>query len=129
MIKSKTATFIGHSECYGISDEQITKTIERLILQGVCEFLTGGQGRFDNLCAQCVHKLKYKYPHIKNNIVIPYLNFNIFNKDVFDCMIYPEGFENLHFVFFNFAFHKETHSLPEHAQVNSPPPCVRQSLR
>ena len=97
MKNETTATFIGHSDCIGISEEKVIMEIEGLILRGVTEFLNGGQGGFDRLCAYCVWKLKKKYPHIKNNIVIPYLSFNIFDKEIFDCIIYPEGFEKLHF--------------------------------
>ena len=97
MEKRKTVTFIGHSDCYDITEQMIMSIIEQLIFQGAYEFLSGGQGGFDRLCAYCVYKLKTKYPHIKNNLVIPYLSFNIFNKEIFDCIIYPEGFENLYF--------------------------------
>ena len=29
--------------------------------------------------------------------MIPYLSFNIFDKSIFDSIIYPEGFEKYHF--------------------------------
>lgn len=30
-------------------------------------------------------------------MVIPYLSFHIFDEDIFDSIIYPEGFERYHF--------------------------------
>lgn len=92
-----TATFIGHSECYGIDSKMITEEIEKLILEGITDFLSGGQGSFDRLCGRCVFELKKKYPHINNYLVIPYLTFNIYDKDLFDAIIYPDDFEKYHF--------------------------------
>ncbi|MBO5089732.1 MAG: DUF1273 family protein [Clostridia bacterium] len=93
----KTAVFIGHSECYGLSDEQLTNTIIKCINEGVTVFLNGGQGGFDRKCALAVFKLKNIFPQIKNVLVIPYLTFNVFDKDIFDEIIFPENFENYHF--------------------------------
>ncbi|MBE6779827.1 MAG: DUF1273 domain-containing protein [Ruminococcaceae bacterium] len=93
----KTAVFIGHNECYGLSDEQLINTIIKCINNGVTVFLNGGQGGFDRKCALAVFKLKNTFPQIKNVLVIPYLTFNIFNKDIFDEIIFPEGFEKYHF--------------------------------
>lgn len=92
-----SATFIGHNECYGVSKEIVKETIIDLIEIGVTDFLSGGQGGFDRMCAGCVNELREKYPHIKNILVIPYLSFNVFNKDIFDIILYPEGFEKYHF--------------------------------
>jgi len=92
-----TATFIGHNECFGVTKEQIKVVIVELIEKGVTDFLSGGQGGFDRMCAGCVKELKEKYSHINNILVIPYLNFNVFNKDIFDLILYPEGFEKYHF--------------------------------
>ena len=92
-----TATFIGHNECYGVTKEQIKVAIVELIEKGVIYFLSGGQGGFDRTCAGCVKELKEKYPQINNILVIPYLNFSVFNKDIFDLILYPEGFEKYHF--------------------------------
>ena len=96
-MRDKTALFIGHSDCYGISAEEIEKAIIKLIQLGVTDFLSGGQGGFDRLCARCVYNLKSQYPEIKNYLVIPYLSFSVFNKDIFDEILYPDGFEKYHF--------------------------------
>ncbi len=89
--------FIGHNECYGVSANDVETAIIDLIHKGVTVFMSGGQGGFDRLCAGCVHRLKKKYPLIINCLVIPYLTFTVFDKDIFDEIVYPEGFEKYHF--------------------------------
>ncbi len=84
-----------------------------LIQQGVETFLSGGQGGFDWLGARVVSELKKKYPNIKNILVIPYLNFNIRNKDLFDEILYPDGFEKYHF---KAAIPKRNRFLVDHAK-------------
>ena len=96
-MREKTATFIGHSECYGVDSSAIRLAIVTLIEKGVSEFISGGMGGFDWICARAVYELKKEYPHIRNLLVIPYLTFTIRNKDLFDDVIYPDGFEKYHF--------------------------------
>lgn len=97
MAKKNKAVFIGHNECYGVTKEQIKEAIISLIEQGVTDFLSGGQGGFDRLCGLCVSEVKKDYPQINNYLVIPYLSFNVYNKELFDSIIYPDGFEKYHF--------------------------------
>ena len=97
MGKTETATFIGHKECYGVRAEDVQYEIEKLIGSGVTDFLNGGMGGFDWMCARLVYELKKDYPQIRNYLVIPYLTFNIIEPKYFDATIYPEGFEKYHF--------------------------------
>lgn len=97
MAKEQTATFIGHKECYGVSSEQVREEIIKLIENGVTDFLSGGMGSFDWMCARIVFELKKTYPYIHNYLVIPYLTFTILEDMYFDSIIYPEGFEKYHF--------------------------------
>ena len=97
MAKEQTATFIGHKECYGVSSEQVREEIIKLIENGVTDFLSGGMGSFDWMCARIVFELKKTYPYIHNYLVIPYLTFTILEEKYFDSIIYPEGFEKYHF--------------------------------
>lgn len=53
-MREKTCVFIGHGECYGVSLQQIEKELERLINWGITDFLCGGMGRFDWMCARAV---------------------------------------------------------------------------
>ena len=97
MAKEQTATFIGHKECYGVSCEKVREEIIKLMENGVTDFLSGGMGSFDWMCARIVFELKKNYPHIHNYLVIPYLTFTILEDKYFDSIIYPEGFEKYHF--------------------------------
>lgn len=97
MAYETTATFIGHNECFGVSKEQVKDAIRELIGKGVPDFLSGGQVGFDRLCGRCVYELKKDYPQINNYLVIPYLSFNIYDKELFDSIIYPDGFEKYHY--------------------------------
>lgn len=66
MALETTATFIGHNECYGLSEDKLKEAIRELIENGVTDFLSGGQGGFDRMCVHCVYELKKEYPHINN---------------------------------------------------------------
>ena len=89
MDKKSTAVFIGNRDCYGVNTESIRNAIIYAINSGITTFLNGGQGYFDEVCATIVHQLKQEYPNIKNILVIPYRNFKIFDKDIFDQIVYP----------------------------------------
>ena len=95
----KTAVFIGHNECYGLKQDKLDKAILKCIENGVTTFLSGGQGGFDRKCALTVYNFKKRYPNINNILVMPYLTFNIFNKEIFDEIILPDNFEKYHYKF------------------------------
>ena len=97
MSKETTATFIGHKECYGVQACDIREEIIKLIEIGITDFLNGGMGHFDWMCAKIVFDLKKDYPQIHNYLVIPYLTFTILEEKYFDSIIYPDGFEKYHF--------------------------------
>lgn len=96
-MNDKSATFIGHNECFGLDSKQVRSEIIKLIEMGVTEFYSGGMGNFDWMCAHIVYDLKKAYPHIHNYLVIPYLSFSIREPKYFDSIIYPDGFEKYHF--------------------------------
>lgn len=97
MSRETTATFIRHKECYGINSEDVRAEIIKLIEAGVTEFMSGGMGSFDWMCARIIYDLKKAYPQINNYLVIPYLTFTIAEEKYFDSIVYPEGFEKYHF--------------------------------
>lgn len=97
MSREPTATFIGHKECYGVKSEDVRVEIVKLIEAGVTDFMSGGMGSFDWMCARIVYDLKKTYPQIHNYLVIPYLTFSILEEKYFDSIVYPEGFEKYHF--------------------------------
>ncbi len=97
MKKETTAIFIGHRECYEVSYDDIMNETIRLIECGVTDFLNGGMGSFDWLCARIVSDLRSSYPYIRNYLVIPYLAYNIAEKKYFNSIIYPESLEKYSF--------------------------------
>ncbi len=97
MNRHTTATFIGHSDCFGLDEERVRAEIIKLINGGITDFLNGYMGGFDKLCARLVYELKIVYPHIHNYAVIPYLTHKIDRSEYFDEIIYPDGFEKYHF--------------------------------
>ena len=96
-MKSQTATFIGHSTCFGLNEFEIEAKIKELIFAGITTFLCGGMGDFDRICSAAVFRLKKGFPHIKLLLVIPYISFAKNASDIYDEIIYPEGFEKFHF--------------------------------
>ena len=87
--KDKTAVFIGNRDCYKIEKAIIEQAIIQAIESGITCFLNGGQGYFDKTCAMILYRLKTRYPNIRSILVIPYRDFWIFNKELFDEIIYP----------------------------------------
>ena len=87
--KSRTAVFIGNRDCYDIDKAIIEDAIVNAIDSGIHTFLNGGQGYFDKTCAAIVYNLKSRYPQIRNVLYIPYRDFWIFDKSLFDEIVYP----------------------------------------
>ena len=87
--RENTALFIGNSKCCGLREAEVEQAIIKAIESGIRVFLNGGQGRFDMACAHAVDRLKQRYPYIKCYLIIPYHSFSVFNKDLFDEVIYP----------------------------------------
>lgn len=96
-MREHTCCFIGHSERYGLSSERMRTAIENLIGCGVTDFLCGGMGNFDWMCARLTYEQKKKYPNIRCGLIIPYLTFRVLEPKYFDSVVYPEGFEKYHF--------------------------------
>ena len=93
MEKSKTALFIGHRDCYNLSMDAVIPAIEEAINYGVVDFLNGGQGNFDHLCAKAVSILKEKYSFIKLHLVAPYPSLKVHNQScIMICLcLLPSG--------------------------------------
>ena len=89
MKRESTAIFIGNRDCYGVKLESIKSAIAYAVDSGITTFLNGGLGYFDEVCAKLVYQYKHTHPHIKSFLVITYIGFEIFNKEIFDEIIYP----------------------------------------
>ena len=85
-------TFCGHRDLTTDEEEKLKELLynklEKLIKNGADEFLLGGYGDFDKICAETVKKLKIIYPHIKSILVIPYLDRE-YNLKMYDSTMYP----------------------------------------
>ena len=97
MDRETTATFIGHRDCMALEPKTVQAAVRRLASVGVTDFLCGGMGGFDWLCARTVHLCKADAPRLQCHLVIPYLSFRIDHPEYFDSILYPEGFEKYHF--------------------------------
>ena len=72
MERETTATFIGHRECIALERFRIESGIQQMISGGVTDFLCGGMGDFDRICAGIVYHLKPTYQQIQCHLVIGY---------------------------------------------------------
>ena len=97
MQRETTATFIVHQDCIGLRQEQVRCAVHELIARGVTDFLCGGMGGFDQMCARTVFGCRNDFPKVRSHLVIPYLSFRIDCKEYYDTILYPEGFETYHF--------------------------------
>lgn len=89
MDREQTAIFIGHRDCVALKPQRLEDAIIKHMEQGVRLFLAGGMGRYDEMCASVVHRLKQLYPGTRSELVIPYLSFNIRNPDLYDSILFP----------------------------------------
>ncbi len=93
----KSVVFIGHDDCYGVNYDALKEKIEECIKNGAKYFYSGGYGGFDRLTATLIYKFKDKYKDIKNYLIIPYQQFTVFDKALFDEIVFPEILLNCHF--------------------------------
>ena len=71
MDREQTAIFIGHRDCVALKPQRLEDAIIKHMEQGVRLFLAGGMGRYDEMCASVVHRLKQLYPGTRSELVIP----------------------------------------------------------
>ena len=101
-LKEKVCCGFGHREVYAAVAEPLRKTLERLITeQNVCVFLTGGMGAFDALFSAAVRQLRLTYPHIRLELVQPYLTATLQkNKgeyiQIYDEIVIPDALDGAH---------------------------------
>lgn len=95
---TKYCSFFGHSNLYGEKLEERLKAeiINCIESKGINDFLLGGYGEFDLLCARVLRELKTKYAQIKTYLVLAYLDKKFdeidkkYNELTFNELIYPE---------------------------------------
>lgn len=113
--KEATALFIGNRDCCHVSRTAIEKAITKAIESGIKVFLNGGQGYFDKTCASVLYQLKKVYPQVKSYLVIPYQEFNDYNKDLYDEIIFPFKEQSQTYYFYKRAIPYRNKYMVEHA--------------
>ena len=68
----KSCFFIGHREATEALLPQLMDVIERLVSQGVTDFVVGHYGGFDRVAASAVQRAKARHPYITLTMLIPY---------------------------------------------------------
>lgn len=64
-MKERTVVLIGHRHCPALNPKFLSFSLELLIRFGYTQFLCGGMGEFDSLCAKLIHHLRQtSYPHV-----------------------------------------------------------------
>lgn len=96
-MREQTCCFIGHRECVALSPEKVKEAMEALIRRGAREFLCGGMGQFDWMCARLAWQKKQVYSDIHCDLILPYLSFRVREPGYFDNLVYPEELEGCHF--------------------------------
>ena len=94
MESQKAVCFTGHRK---IPDDKMPEVLSRLysavahlIFEGYTTFICGGALGFDTLCAQCVLKMKERFPHIKLVLALPCRDQTLKWDDVKDISTYKE---------------------------------------
>ncbi len=79
-MSDKICCFAGHKDIYrseNLHELVYNKCDELICEKGVNCFWVGHYGSFDGLAANTVRKLKVKYPHIKLELILPYVTKSI----------------------------------------------------
>ena len=63
--------------------KRLLNILEDLIKSGVTTFYNIYQGSFSFMCAHSVHRLKTKYPHITNVMILPFITNEVIELDCF----------------------------------------------
>lgn len=86
-----TCTFFGHRSYNGEYNEKLKEEIEKLIKEGVKDFLVGHNGGFDSSVKQILKELKKQYTDIRYTVVLSRLDKYLTEKNE---TVFPDGIEN-----------------------------------
>lgn len=93
---TRYCSFFGHSNIYGKNlEKEIKAEVINCVNNGIYNFMLGGYGEFDLLCARVVRELKKEYSQIKSYLILAYLDkkYDDYDKQYikqnFDDLIYP----------------------------------------
>ena len=102
---NKICSFFGHREVVDKENvyNQVLKLVENLIVnEDFSIFLFGGYGEFDDLCRQCVSKLKEQYTDIE--IVYCYSDEKQFFRDKRNGTIKNSDYDRFEFLSLDFNY-------------------------
>ena len=73
-----SCAFFGHRHLHveNYKEKLLALIVDLIENKGVTQFYSGYRGQFDYYCSELIHKLKDKYPHIKNTMVLSYIPQN-----------------------------------------------------
>lgn len=87
-----TATFIGHNNCRELDMDRLRQEIGELILkEDIHTFISGGTGYFDLCCARVLNDMRREYPFIVSILVVPFPDFKVSDRSVYDYAMLPES--------------------------------------
>lgn len=102
-----TCTFAGHREVYQANiSEKLDEAISKILSSGdsAFQFLVGGMGKFDEMCASAIRSAKKKYPNLEItlSLVLPYMKQEVNeSKDyyelLYDDVIIPFELAGVHY--------------------------------
>ena len=94
-----TCCFLGHKDTPSSIYEKLEEAVEKIIVEdGVSSFLVGNQGQFDSMALSALRKLKLKYPHITDNLVLAYMpaEKEMWSPYEYGETMLPGGIESVH---------------------------------
>ena len=106
--------FIGHKEAFCDTGKIRDAIVELIEKNGLTEFLLGGMGQFDMICARILCELKKKYRFLRVYLVIPHLGFRVTDIECYDEIIFPQELEG---VFFKQCIPRRNQYMVDHAAV------------
>lgn len=89
-------TFMGHGDAPVEIREKLWDEIEKLICDGVTEYLVGNQGNFDRMALGVLRNMRVRYPEIRYQVVLAYLPQNNTSEYELGETLFPEGMELVH---------------------------------
>ena len=118
-----TCVFAGHRKIYEPNiGEKVKKALEKLMeTESRIVFLNGGMGRFDEVCAEVVRKLKEQYPEKDIHLCLVSAHFsNRFNTEksyyqtFYDEILVPKEVE---YTYYKAAITKRNRWMVDHADL------------
>ena len=92
----KTCFFIGHRNAPIALQEELNRSVEKMVLEyGITDFVVGSHGNFDHMAIAAIQKMKLLHPERKAYLLIANHPFDRvpFLPEHFDSTFYPYSLE------------------------------------